>query len=313
MVPPDWADVHRIAEELSSKYTETGGHRPLGSHRLGKALLLWSSLLLLTHDAGATKASVSGHTMILKDDGRLFASGPNGDGQLGVGDQFSRRVFCQPQGSSVWRSVVAGPRATFAIKTDDTLWSCGSTSSGLLGLGDFPSVNGRSFSQVGPDNDWAEVSIGERHGMGCKSTGSLWVWGYGPSGQLGLGSANSNQSAPFRLGTDSDWLKADAGISHNLAIKTDGSLWVWGLNFSGQLGIAATGNRNTPVNSVLVILRTDWNPFVLELPVIGNRSTRVRSTRQQSGQVVVPGYGARTRMGSSGCRPAIVWLLPLPR
>ncbi len=27
MVAPDWADVHRIAEELSSKYTESGGHR----------------------------------------------------------------------------------------------------------------------------------------------------------------------------------------------------------------------------------------------------------------------------------------------
>jgi predicted nucleic acid-binding protein len=26
-VAPDWADVHRIAEELSSKYTESGGHR----------------------------------------------------------------------------------------------------------------------------------------------------------------------------------------------------------------------------------------------------------------------------------------------
>ena len=27
MVAPDWADVHRIAEELSGKHTETGGHR----------------------------------------------------------------------------------------------------------------------------------------------------------------------------------------------------------------------------------------------------------------------------------------------
>ncbi len=27
MVAPDWADVHRIAEELSSKHTESGGHR----------------------------------------------------------------------------------------------------------------------------------------------------------------------------------------------------------------------------------------------------------------------------------------------
>lgn len=27
MVTPDWADVHRIAEELSAKHTESGGHR----------------------------------------------------------------------------------------------------------------------------------------------------------------------------------------------------------------------------------------------------------------------------------------------
>ncbi|GAA5124192.1 hypothetical protein GCM10023212_23650 [Luteolibacter yonseiensis] len=99
---------------------------------------------------------------------------------------------------------------------------------------------------MGTDNDWLDVSIGERHGIGRKTNGSLWVWGYGPSGQLGLGPDFSYQISPIQLGTDTGWLGFDAGNSFNVAIKADGSLWSWGQNSYGQLGTGVSGNRYTP-------------------------------------------------------------------
>jgi alpha-tubulin suppressor-like RCC1 family protein len=47
-----------------------------------------------------------------------------------------------------------------------------------------------------------------------------------------------------------------AGRYHTAAIKTDGTLWAWGENGSGQLGINATTNRSSPVQ---VGALTNWS------------------------------------------------------
>ena len=46
MVAPDWADVHRIAEELSAKHTESGGHRLVDILHIATALHLGSETFL---------------------------------------------------------------------------------------------------------------------------------------------------------------------------------------------------------------------------------------------------------------------------
>ena len=191
-------------------------------------LLLSLGLPFLVPAASAAMVAMSAHTMVIGGDGRLLASGSNIYGQLGVGDVYTRGTFCPSQGPGLWLDVWAGPRATFAKMVDGSLWACGSTGSGMLGVGEPLTGDGKSFLRVGTDNNWSEVSVGERHGIGRKTNGSLWVWGYGPSGQLGLGANSSNQSSPIQLGTDTDWLGFDAGNSYNLAVKTDGSLWSWG-------------------------------------------------------------------------------------
>ena len=51
------------------------------------------------------------------------------------------------------------------------------------------------------------------------------------------------------------WAKVAAGEFHTLAIKTDGTLWAWGRNNFGQLGIGNTIDKNTPTQ---VGTDTDW-------------------------------------------------------
>jgi hypothetical protein len=50
-----------------------------------------------------------------------------------------------------------------------------------------------------------------------------------------------------RIGTESDWLTVSCGEMHSLALKTNGSLWVWGWNADGQLGLGDTTNRSSPI------------------------------------------------------------------
>jgi alpha-tubulin suppressor-like RCC1 family protein len=102
----------------------------------------------------------------------------------------------------------------------------------------------------------AIVSAGEQHTLALKTDGSLWAWGSNEHGQLGNGT-NTNRNSPVRIGTDMDWayVSASRGGTYTVALKTDGSLWAWGLNDRSQLGDGSNTNRNVPVR---IGADTDW-------------------------------------------------------
>ena len=51
----------------------------------------------------------------------------------------------------------------------------------------------------------------------------------------------------MQIDTDSDLTMIDAGGAHNIAVKSNGFLWAWGLNSMGQLGDGTTTTRLSPV------------------------------------------------------------------
>jgi alpha-tubulin suppressor-like RCC1 family protein len=79
----------------------------------------------------------------------------------------------------------------------------------------------------------------------------LWTWGGTANGRIGNAiTAITSVSTPvttFAGGTN--WKQVSCGNNHTAAIKTDGTLWTWGTNYSGQLGNAQTTNRSTPVTT----------------------------------------------------------------
>jgi len=111
-------------------------------------------------------------------------------------------------------------------------------------LGDGTIITHRSTPvRIGTDNNWASVSSGGNHTIAIRTDGSLWAWGSNTQGQLGDGTmgAVNYRNTPTRIGTDNNWAFVSAGFQHSVAIRTDGSLWVWGFNDQGQLGTGTTG------------------------------------------------------------------------
>ena len=151
-----------------------------------------------------------------------------------------------------WKQVSAGQNTKMAIKTEGTLWGWGNNAQGALGLGD--TTNRGTPTKVGNNTDWKQVVCGygttvgaEDYTMAITTDGKLYAWGYNPQGQLGLGNT-VNYSSPVQVGGLTNWKRLSDEVGHSsFAIKTDGTLWAWGLNSSGQLGLGNTVNYSSPV------------------------------------------------------------------
>ena len=132
-----------------------------------------------------------------------------------------------------------------AVAGGPALWSWGLNSIGQLGLGNLTAYS--SPKQVGALTNWFTVSTGETHSLAVKTDGTLWAWGYGKQGRLGVGNI-TNYSSPKQVGALTTWSTVSGPTSgySSLAVKTDGTLWSWGYNGIGQLGLGNMTNYYSP-------------------------------------------------------------------
>ena len=145
---------------------------------------------------------------------------------------------------NLWTTINSGPHA-LAIQSNGTLWAWGFNDEGQLGLND--NIERSSPTQVGALSVWARTAPGSQHSLAIQSNGTLWSWGYNFSGQLGNNTSGSSRFSPVQVGALSVWTKIAAQMtSNNLALQSNGTLWAWGSNFSGQLGLSNTTDRSSP-------------------------------------------------------------------
>jgi alpha-tubulin suppressor-like RCC1 family protein len=197
----------------------------------------WKEIILKPYE--------STHVIAKKTDGSIWAWGDNRCGQLGLGDKIDRYNPTRVGIDTDWDKVVVGSNYTIAKKTNGTLWAWGSDANGRLGLGNI--VESLNPKQIGADDDWEKITSGGYYTIAIKTNGTLWSWGSNWSGWLGVGDTVA-RSIPTQVGIDSSWGNADiyAVYGSSVSLKADGTIWAWGLNGCGQLGLGDTTDRTVP-------------------------------------------------------------------
>ncbi len=179
-------------------------------------------------------ATAYNNTFIFASNG-VYSWGTNQYGQLGNGNTDIVATPINFANSDIWKSFSVGRIFSVGLKNDGTVWAWGDNSVGELGNG--TTVSSNIPVQVGNDNDWIAISAGNHHTLALKSNGTLWGWGSNHTSQLAGSSADLYSTVPVQLVTDSDWEKICAGYFRSFGIKQNGTLWGWGSNYEGQIGV----------------------------------------------------------------------------
>jgi alpha-tubulin suppressor-like RCC1 family protein len=205
--------------------------------------------------AGAIKtfcqiSAGSNHSVAIDKNGRAWAWGLNGTGQLGDNSTVSKltpvsvlgavKTFCQ---------ITSGDTHSVAIDKNGRAWAWGGNNVGQLGDN---SITSRltPVSVQGAVKTFCQISTGNSssHSLAIDKNGRVWAWGFNNQGQLGDNSIGSKRTPVSVLGAVKTFCKISTGQNHSLAIDKNGRAWAWGANGSGRLGDNSIANRLTPVS-----------------------------------------------------------------
>ncbi|MCB9600089.1 MAG: chromosome condensation regulator RCC1 [Sandaracinus sp.] len=195
--------------------------------------------------AATTIALGRTHSCAIDSAGRLYCWGRNGEGELGDGTQTQRDTPRRISAAGTVSSVGTGDSHTCVV-SGGTVRCWGANGQGQLGGGG-ASVRELSPIVISGLNGVTEVRAGRDHSCALRGDGTVWCWGGNDVGQLGDGTF-SQRTSPVRVDLSSvRSISAASDARHTCAIRTDDSLWCWGLNTNGQVGDRTLDNRNTPV------------------------------------------------------------------
>ena len=202
------------------------------------------------------------HTAAIQSDSSLWVWGSNMQGALGNGGEGNAHdtygMPCQTTPIKIMDDVAAvscDSYYTAALKTDGSLWTWGSSIQiGNGGVGN-ASHYGDMYQSV-PVKIMDDV-VYVSGSAAIKSDGSLWMWGSNSFGQLmdkNVGDqldshGDRYQSVPVKV--MDDVIFVDAVDTTIAAIKSDGSLWMWGSDYAGKLGC---GSEYAPENLPVKVL-----------------------------------------------------------
>ena len=179
------------------------------------------------------------HSVLLKQDGSVWAAGRNQYGQLGDGSDTDRKSFVKVMSRGA-KAVAAGGYHSMVLKEDGSVWATGWNEFGQLGDG---STSDRSdYLQV--SSGVKSVAAGRRHTMLLKHNGSVWGTGYNNHAQLGIRwktAKNNVFEEVFSAGVE----VIAAGAFRSMVVKQDGSIWITDSNAQPRISNAPILTRDT--------------------------------------------------------------------
>jgi alpha-tubulin suppressor-like RCC1 family protein len=201
----------------------------------------WKQAFLGNNSAGA-----------IKTDGTLWLWGGNFRGELGNDNTiYSSSPVQTISGGTNWKQASGGAFSVAAIKTDGTLWTWGQAYNGQLGNNANDLIHKSSPVQtVSGGTNWKIVEMVNGGGAAIKTDGTLWMWGAGLGGSLGNNAITCRSSPVQTISGGTNWKSVVLSSNTVAAIKTDGTLWLWGCGVAGGIGNSSIVNRSSPVQTI---------------------------------------------------------------
>lgn len=246
----------------------------------------------LSHGAGWTAVSAMYHTCAIDTAFGLYCWGFNQFNQVGDGSGIDQTTPAAITISPV-SDVAAGARHTCALDTAGYLWSWGANDEGELGLGD---NDPRATPTQSVARQWAEIDAGDYHSCGIAAgSAAMFCWGWNVYDQLGTGVSSYAEKTPMPVMAGVRWKHVSTGGNHTCAIAENSTLWCWGANGFGQVGVATPSLVPAPVQ----IGTATWNAVdAAEAHTCGIHAT--------DGSVWCWGYDAHGEIGDgSAWRPSL--------
>lgn len=245
-------------------------------------------------------------SMARKNDGTLWTWGSNDKGQLGIGDisaDYTGKPHQVPGLSSVVSIVAHGSNA-IALCDNGSVWMWGDNFNGQIPncseqirknpiqIPDVPGVEAISYGILLDDKGivWEfgdygvrrlndsnlanvkAISSGGDHKLALNGDGTVWAWGENYLGLLGNGNGGIAKTitTPIEVKGLTGIKYICAGVSHNIAIGDDDTLWIWGANDHGELGIGVVKTQTTPSEGLSTAPAHDYRDIPVSLPGMTN-------------------------------------------
>lgn len=200
------------------------------------------------------------HSVGIRTNGTAWAWGCGNTGALGTGNSSNRSSPTSVVGGFTdWCQIQAGASHSGGLRSNCTIWMWGANNFGQLGNNDVLNNRSSPVSIVGGFTDWCYISMGGgEFTLAIRTNGTMWGWGLNTSAQLGDNSTTNRASPVSVAGGFTDWCQVAAGVTHSIALRTNGTAWAWGTSSYGRLG--DNGSTTTPRSSPVSVSGgfTDW-------------------------------------------------------
>ncbi|MDR9391734.1 MAG: PKD domain-containing protein, partial [Trueperaceae bacterium] len=237
------------------------------------------------------------HTLALDADGKAWAWGDDGQGQLGDGGSNEDRAVPvevdMPAGVS-FTDLAAGQNHSLALDHEGRAWAWGWNGNGQLGIGGVKGNQSVPTAVIMPaETSFTDLAAGYGHSLAVDATGAAWAWGWNADGQLGIGNQEKqNQPTAVSMPANTSFTKLVAGRTHSLSVDADGAVWAWGDDGNGRLGDGTgSASQSTPVG-----VEAPWSDAITSLSAGRYHSLAVDA----SGRAWAWGSDTNGRLGNGG-------------
>jgi alpha-tubulin suppressor-like RCC1 family protein len=241
-------NAHSLVFDSDGKVYGAGyndyGQLGVGNSGFGARSKVFTEVSLLNGKKIISVAAAGKYSIVLTGDGKVYATGDNGDGQLGLGDTEERGVFTEVSSLSGKKiiAIAAGWDHSFAVDSGGKVYATGDNEYGWLGLGD--TEKREVFTEISSLKGKKIIAIaaGDDHSLALDKDGKVYAAGNSKFGQIGTyNDGKRDRFTYISLLYNKNITAIAAGDINSFVLDSDGKLYATGWNGYGQLGFSNRG------------------------------------------------------------------------